>query len=569
VRPRGGWPVYGLAAVFTIGGIAVNVFDHYRPIPSVALWVLATALVIRAVRTTLTSADMSRSLDAAQVAAALVESSDDAIFRTSRSGTVQSWNPGARVTFGHAPDDVLGRPLADLFAPDAAREVAALVDQAARGSRVGAGTIGLRADGRRIDLDLRLSPILDDQGGVAGLTAIAHDETERRHADRAERANKAKSEFLSRMSHELRTPLNAVLGFGQLLAMRDNAPDAKEEVEHILKAGQHLLELINETLEISHIESGRLALTIEPVDVGAVVEEVIGLMAPLSAAREIEVTVDRESLAVFAEADRQRLKQVLLNLVSNAVKFNRYGGRVDVAGARPSPGRLSISVADTGIGIDAADLPRLFSPFERLRAGEEDIEGSGLGLALSKGLMEAMEGSIAVASEPGAGATFALELPEATAGVRAAEPVRHEPLPRLVADAHAGDEVHRILYVEDTRSNIEMMEQIFATCDDLELTVAETGGTGIDAARELEPDVVLLDLNLPDIDGDEVMEHLRSDAVTHAIPVIVVSADATPAKIDALLARGALDYVTKPVDVARLMRAIDDALAAAAAGAAH
>jgi CheY-like chemotaxis protein len=341
--------------------------------------------------------------------------------------------------------------------------------------------------------------------------------------------------------------------------MRDHEPEAREEIRHILKAGDHLLEVINETLEISHVESGHLALTTEPVEVAPLVDEVIGLLSPLAAAREVTVAVDSESLATWVAADRQRLKQVLINLVSNAIKFNSYAGHVDVRGEQRDGDRLAIAVTDTGIGIDATDMPRVFSPFERLRTREEDPEGSGLGLALSKGLMEAMEGSIGADSELGVGTTFTIELPSAQAP--APEPPTAE-TDAAVPPAPARDgELHTVLYIEDNASNRALMEQILATCDDLELTTAEDGTRGLAAAREDRPDLILLDLNLPDIDGDEVLARLYADDATRGIPVIVVSADATRAQIDALLERGAFDYVTKPIDIEQLVSAIDAALA--------
>jgi CheY-like chemotaxis protein len=413
---------------------------------------------------------------------------------------------------------------------------------------------------------MTLVPIRDANGRIAGLSAIGHDITPRRRIEIAERESKAKSDFLSRMSHELRTPLNAVLGFGQLLAMRDHEPEARDEIEHILSAGDHLLELINETLDISHIESGRLSLTIERVAVAPVLEDVIGLMAPLSAARGITVTVDCDSVGATVAADRQRLKQVLLNLLSNAIKFNRYGGRIDVRGERCQAGRVAIAVTDTGVGIDATDMPRLFSPFERLRTVEGDPDGSGLGLALSKGLMDAMGGTLRAASEPGVGSTFTLELPAAATVPEIAVHARAAALPRIASsDARREGETYTVLYIEDNRSNRDLMEQILATCDDLVLVTADDGTTGVERARDERPDLVLLDLNLPDIDGGEVLDRLRADPSTRSIPVIVVSADVTPAQIDALLARGALDYLTKPLDVERLIAAIDDALASAPA----
>ena len=559
-----GWPTFGLAAISAVVGVAILVVDHYDRVPAAAVWLVAAAMAARIGRTAITFADMSRALRSSQVTAALVESTDIAIFRVSAAGVVETWNPGAAATFRIDANAAIGRGLGDLVAPGARDEMDRLLQAAATGETAGAEPVRLGHGDDVADLTFRVSPLRDQSGRTVGFTVFARDITERVNAARAERQNQAKSEFLSRMSHELRTPLNAVLGFGQLLALRNHDPEEQDEIDHILKAGDHLLELINETLEISHLESGRLALTIEPVALAPLVGDVVGLLAPLSGERGIVVGIEEGTLARSVAADRQRLKQVLLNLLSNAIKFNRDGGRVTIRSAELSGGRVAIAVSDTGVGIASADLPRLFSPFERLGPDAEGIEGSGLGLALSNGLMEAMGGSIDAVSEPGVGSTFTLELPGATAAA-GAEPAR-EPLPSFGASHARGGDTRTVLCIEDNRSNLELMEQIFATLDDLDLVTAVDGTTGLDLARALRPDLVLLDLNLPDIQGAEVLRRLRADERTRSIPVIVVSADATTAQIDALLARGAFDYVTKPIDVGRLVGLLDDALLTAPAG---
>jgi PAS domain S-box-containing protein len=562
--PRGeGWTAFVIAAAFTLVGVGVLVVDHYDRVPDIAVWLVAAALAVRVARTALTFGDMAGALRSAQVAAALVESTDLAILRVGTDGTVQTWNPGAVATFRVGASGAVGRPLSDLVAAESRADIDRLLHTAAAGVDAG-GPETFRLAGRQdeVELGLRLSPLRDPTGRTEAITVIARDVTERLQAERAERANEAKNRFLSRMSHELRTPLNAVLGFGQLLATRDLDPDAREEVDHILKAGDHLLELINEALEISHIESGRLALTIEPVAVAPLVEEIAGLVSPLSGKRRIGVRVDRPSLDAWVAADPQRLRQVLLNLMSNAIKFNRAGGEVTVRGAAAGTDRFALSVTDTGPGIAPADMARLFDPFERLRADAEGIEGSGLGLALSRGLMEAMDGTIDVVSQPGQGSTFTIALPAAAPG--AAEPTSG-PLPGL-AEAHVPQGGRRsVLCIEDNPQNRDLVEQVFATLDDIDLTTAPDGAGGIERALADPPDLVLLDLHLPDMEGGEVLDRLRADPRTRSVPVVVVSADATAAQIDAMLARGAFDYVTKPIDLGRLVRVVDDALGAASA----
>jgi signal transduction histidine kinase len=265
-----------------------------------------------------------------------------------------------------------------------------------------------------------VEPLEGPDGGIVGTVSVAVDITELRHADDARRgreaaeaASRAKSEFLSRMSHELRTPLNAILGFAQLLEMDDLRSTQRESVTHILEAGRHLLDLINEVLDITRIEAGRLALALEPVGVPALVEETLPLVAPLAAARAVRLNGGPGQVAAIdVLADRQRLRQVLINLLSNSVKYNRPGGAVTIT-ARPVAGRVRLEVSDTGVGIPADRLAQLFTPFERLAAGQSEVEGTGLGLALSRRLIEAMGGAIGVESTVGVGSTFWVELPAA------------------------------------------------------------------------------------------------------------------------------------------------------------
>ncbi|MGH2945982.1 MAG: ATP-binding protein [Solirubrobacteraceae bacterium] len=410
------------------------------------------------------------------------------------------------------------------------------------------------ADGVRI-IHCQGEAVRDADGRWVGLIGTCQDVTERFRRTEAERANQAKSEFLSRMSHELRTPLNAVLGFSQLLASSELHDRQRANVDQILTAGRHLLTLINEVLDISRIEAGELTVSLEPVHLATVLDDTVDLIAPLAAARRVALTPTPDETDAWVQADQQRLKQVLLNLLSNAVKYNREDGQVHVRVELPGDDRVRVVVADTGAGISPDLLPRLFHPFERLGAEHGDIEGTGLGLSLSKSLVEAMGGTIDVTSTPGAGSTFTVEL-------GAAEPIqRAATLP--AGAVHAGPidgEPRTLLCIEDNVANLELIEQIFTTRPDIELLTAVQGTIGAELARRHLPDVVLLDLNLPDIDGDEVLERLRAEPATQHLPVVILSADATPRQLERLLARGAHAYLTKPIDVAELMRVIDDAL---------
>jgi signal transduction histidine kinase/ActR/RegA family two-component response regulator len=374
------------------------------------------------------------------------------------------------------------------------------------------------------------------------------------------RANLAKNEFLSRMSHELRTPLNAILGFAQLLELDDLDPRQRDNVAHIVSGGRHLLDLINEVLEITRIEAGSMSPVIEPVRATDVITSAIELVSPLAAQRGIELAGPAEGQAdLWVEADEQRLKQVLLNLLANAVKYNRDGGSVTVS-LKQLEGRARIEVTDTGQGIPQDQLPKLFIPFERLGAESTGVEGTGLGLVLALRLMEAMNGTLGVESQPWIGSTFHVELPlgEAPADAPA------EPLPpRLVAarpEIAAEGACRRVLYIEDDPANAHLMAQLFAEEPRLELMTTMYGKLGIELARQHHPDLVLLDVNLPDLGGDDVIKRLRSDEMTRDIPVIAVSADATSESRARLTALGAARYLTKPITLNVVMTAVWEVL---------
>jgi signal transduction histidine kinase/ActR/RegA family two-component response regulator len=409
------------------------------------------------------------------------------------------------------------------------------------------------------DLDL-----VREHGAVAALALERADllESERDSAaaaelarEVAERANQAKNEFMSSMSHELRTPMNAILGFGQLLQVAPLSEEDRDSVEHIVKAGRHLLELINEILDLSRIEAGRLTLSPEAVEVGELLHETVDLMRPTAANRAIAIEIDTIPDGVHVYADRQRLKQVLLNLLSNAVKYNRDAGRIDVRTTPIEPDRLRLVVVDTGPGIAAARMDGLFEPFERLGAEGTSIEGTGLGLALVKRLTEAMGGTIGVESDPGRGSTFWVELGVAESPVAAFERLNGQ-------DDQAADEApkHTLLLIEDNLSNLALIERILQARPGVALLSAMQGGLGLELARQHLPELILLDLHLPDITGSEVLHRLRADPATRETPVVIVSADATRGRIKRLQEEGANAYLTKPLDVVQLLTLIDDAL---------
>jgi PAS domain S-box-containing protein len=431
--------------------------------------------------------------------------------------------------------------------------------------------INYRKDGSEFWVELSIVPVANAAGAFTHWVSSQRDITERRRTEaalnqakeEAEKANAAKSEFLSRMSHELRTPLNAILGFGQLLQMQKLPPAQNDRIGHIVSAGRHLLDLINEVLDIARIEAGRVELSLEPVHVADTVSETLNLIKPLAAQKGIIINQMAESHPLNQEhvmADRQRFKQVLLNLLSNAVKYNRPRGTVSLTYKEAPDTRLRIEVSDTGDGIPPEKFARLFVAFDRLGAEQSDVQGTGLGLALSKRLTEAMNGSIGVESVPGGGATFWIELPRVRSQLEQYAPwTRRERAPAEMAALTAA---HSVLYIEDNLSNLTLIEHLLADHPEIKLITAMQGRLGIDLARQHHPDLILLDLHLPDLPGWEVLAHLKADEETSSIPVVAVSADATPRQIERLLKAGARAYLTKPLEVDRFHAVLREILEA-------
>jgi PAS domain S-box-containing protein len=420
----------------------------------------------------------------------------------------------------------------------------------------------VRPDGTRIHLEAWGSPIVDEAGRVIYATSVFNDITGRKGVEdgalsarlEAERSNAAKNAFLSHMSHELRTPLNAILGFGQLLEMDELSAEQRDSVRHIVTSGEHLLGLIDEVLDISQMEEGALRLTLEPVCVSDVVAEAVGMLGPLAQQRGVGIIAEVIDPKLHLLADRQRFKQVMVNLLANAVKYNRQDGSVSIKSRLSAAGRLRVTVVDTGIGIAKKDLDRLFQPFDRISPEDSLIEGTGLGLALTKQLMTAMAGKVGVSSRIGKGSSFWVELPTTEAPLQS----EGEALPNSgIAKIAPLPGRRTVLYVEDNLSNVRLLERVIARRPDITLMVAMQGEVALHMAAEVHPDLILLDLHLTDISGEQVLRILREDPRTADIPVVVTTADATSGLPEQLLSKGATHYLTKPFDIPRLMAVID------------
>jgi len=504
----------------------------------------------------------------------LMASTDIGTIFLDRQLRIQRFTPSAQRIFNLIAAD-MGRPLSDIthkLAYDGllgdAEKVLADLATIEREVHVGEASWYLT----------RIAPYRTADDHIAGVVATfiditqlkrAEEELRRTHAelesrveertselsearDEAQKANAAKSEFLSRMSHELRTPLNAILGFGELLQTEGRAPEEADNLDQVLKAGYHLLALVNEVLDISGIEGGRMEISLESLDVGEILRETLSLVR--TAAASHKVTLHELAAEGCVLADPRRLKQVLLNLLANAVKFNGEGGSVSVSAETTERGTVRLTVRDTGRGIALQDAEKIFVPFERLDASAANIEGIGLGLSISRRLVEAMGGTIGLESRLGEGSAFWIELPRAQ--MVSAEGSDMES-PELITREGEAHNARTLLYIEDNPSNLTLIERILGRRRELKLLSAPNAAQGLTLAREHRPDLILLDLHLPDIEGDKVLEQLRADPRTAAIPVVMISADATSAQIERMKAAGARDYLIKPINMGAFLAMVD------------
>ncbi|MFA7316831.1 MAG: ATP-binding protein [Sulfuricella sp.] len=533
---------------------------------------------------------------------AILNSANFSSIATDEKGVIQIFNVGAERMLGYSAADVLNKITpADISDPQEliARAQAlsieletpialgfeALVFKASRGIEDIYELTYVRKDGSRFPAVVSVTALRDAQGKIIGYLLIGTDNTARKRVEAeraqllealqnknvelesakfvAEKANLAKSDFLSSMSHELRTPLNAILGFAQLLEAGSPPPTPTQiiRLHQITKAGWYLLELINEILDLAVIESGRLSLSREPVSLIEVLRECQAMIEPQAQQHGIQLSFSPCDHSWFAHADRTRVKQVVINLLSNAIKYNREHGTVAVECTASTPERIRISVIDSGEGLAPKKLAQLFQPFNRLGQESGSEEGTGIGLVVTKRLVEQIGGAIGVESTVGVGSEFWIELiRDVTPHLAAGSTMPAELAPQAQGNTQQSAARRTLLYVEDNPANLMLVEQIIAGCPHMHMLSAHDGNLGIALARAHLPDVILMDINLPGISGYQALKILREDPLTANIPVLAISANAMPRDIDRGLEAGFFRYLTKPIKVNEFTEALDRAL---------
>jgi signal transduction histidine kinase/ActR/RegA family two-component response regulator len=537
-------------------------------------------------------------LQAGALQSAIFNSAMFSKIATDANGVIQIFNVGAEHMLGYAAADVMNKITpADISDPQelVARAKAlsfelgtpitpgfeALVFKASRGIEDIYELTYVRKDGSRFPAVVSVTALRDARETIIGYLLIGTDNTARRQAEaarqemnaelsraklQAEKANLAKSDFLSSMSHELRSPLNAILGFAQLIDSGTPVPtpSQKESVDQILQAGWYLLELINEILDLSLIESGKLSLSPEAISLAEVLADCHAMIEPQAQKSGIRLVFPTFGEPHFVKADRTRVKQVLVNLLSNAIKYNRVGGTVEVTCSACSAERTRVSFRDTGAGLSAEHLTQLFQPFNRLGQESGSEEGTGIGLVVSKRLVELMGGEIGAESVVGVGSVFWIELNSTDDPQGVVEPVDSKSMALL--EPATGAATRTLLCVEDNPANLMLIERLVARRPDIRLLTARDADRGIDIARAFRPSAILMDINLPGISGLMALRILAEDRATASIPVIALSANAMPRDIEKGLEAGFFRYLTKPIKVDEFMETIDMALKFSEAG---
>ena len=524
-------------------------------------------------------------LKAGALQKAILTSATFSIIATDEKGVIQLFNAGAERMLGygaaevvnkispsdiHDPKEVMARAqaLSQELATSIAPGFEALAFKASRGIEDIYELTYIGKDGSRFPALISITALRDELDDIIGYLLIGSDNSVRKRVEvelhdamaAAKAANLAKSEFLSSMSHELRTPLNAILGFAQLIESGAPAPTSSQRrsVDQILHAGWHLLKLINEILDLALIESGKLSLSLEPLSLAEVMAECQTMIEPQALSRGVGVSFPQTKSPHYIKADRTRVKQVLINLLSNAIKYNKSGGSVSVEYAVFAVERIRISVKDTGDGLTTEQLAHLFEPFNRMGREASGEEGTGIGLVVCKRLMESMHGLIGADSISGEGSTFWVELglterPKTLAGELTGLPITTP----VIAP---GTKVRTLLYIEDNPANLMLVEDLISRRPDIRLRSAMNAISGIDIARAVLPDLILMDINLPGISGTSALRILAQDPMTASIPVIALSANAMPRDISRGLEAGFFRYLTKPIVVNEFMAALDMAL---------
>ena len=509
----------------------------------------------------------------------LIESNIDALMTTDPRGIITDVNKQMEALTGCTRDELIGAPFKNYFTDPQRAEAG--INLVLSEKKVTDYELTARArDGKETVVSYNATTFYDRDRTLQGVFAAARDVTERQRFERAlqetnvelesaksaaEKANLAKSDFLSSMSHELRSPLNAILGFAQLMETSSPEPtdSQTESIAQILQAGWHLLKLINEILDLAVIESGKVSLSLESVPLSEIMSECEAMMAPEAQQRGISMTFPEFDEGLFVRADHTRLKQIVINLLSNAIKYNREQGTVVVTCRPSSEGRTRISVKDVGAGLSPEKVAQLFEPFNRLGQAAGGVAGTGIGLVVTKRLAELMGGVLGVDSVPGNGSVFWCELTSSEAPQVVDD--RVEPTQIVGSETSTEVPLRTLLYVEDNPANMTLVERLIARRPDIELLTAVNGTLGVELARTARPTIILMDINLPGISGIEALKLLRTDPLTEHIPVVALSANAMPRDIENGLEAGFFRYLTKPINVNEFMATLNEAFALAEA----